>query len=104
MFGVATAVGCLSHTLPVPPPLTPSVSAPDADGIVVLKGGPGSAFPQALVTVWNQRIGEGRSILAKGDGSWQRDIPAQVGDLLQVYQEHDLERSVSVDVQVPASD
>lgn len=100
VFAVGVA-GCLAPTLPIPPPTTPEVTAPDADGNVHLTGGKGSAQPGAYVTVWNLRLERGRTSRAAADGSWSEVVPAQSKDILYVWQESGNDRSDSVEIKVP---
>jgi hypothetical protein len=92
LFGVlALALGaCLAPTLPIPPPSSPDVSVPDANGLVTVKGGAGSAHYGAIVygcnqsTSCNDRI-HGSAVST--DGSWEIDpLPAKRGDEIIVWQ------------------
>jgi hypothetical protein len=88
---LALALGaCLAPTLPIPPPTAPEISAPDADGLVTIKGGARSA--QAASVVFGCNLTAGckiiHGIVANGDGSWQLDpLPAQSKDLVELWQE-----------------
>jgi hypothetical protein len=103
--GVFALAGCLAPTLPVPPPENFDVSAPDADGIVTVKGGKGSARPNWTVHVEKQGNPPGVNGFedtALPDGSWEIKLPAKSGDVLSIWQEQGTERStVSPDKVVP---
>ncbi len=100
-----TLSSCISPTLPVPPPAQPDVTAPDASGLVTVKGQAGSAQPNAEVTVWNQALdegrGEGRTTVARPDGSWTESIPATSKQTLWIWQTVGMDRSSHVEVRVP---
>lgn len=101
----AVLAGCLAPTLPLPPPEQPTIQGPDASGLVTLSGRPGAARPNAEVTVWNPALddgrGEGRTTIARSDGSWSESIPAARGQLLYVWQTVGFERSQQLQVKVP---
>lgn len=101
--GVALCAGCLAPTLPVPPPSSPDVSAPDSDGIVTVKGNAGSARANAIVTVWNENLAENKGVSdrARPDGSWQVKIPAQSKQTLMIWQTTGGEDSNWVELTVP---
>jgi hypothetical protein len=110
---VATGVGCLAPTLPVPPPSTPEVSAPDTTGVVTVQGTKGSAHANATVTVWNETYAESPACAAdpacapgvvrivNPDGSWVVKVKAQSKDLLYVWQTIGNEQSDQSEVHVP---
>ena len=87
---LALALGaCLAPTLPIPPPV-PEISAPNASGLVTVKGGPRSAQFGAVVygcnqtTSCNDRI-HGSAVST--NGSWDIDpLPAKSGDEIIVWQ------------------
>ena len=103
LAGLTVAVaGCLAPTLPIPPPSFPEeVTGPDADGLVHLRGGKGSAQANAYVTVWNLRLERGRTSRAAADGSWSEAVPAQAKDTLYVWQELGNDRSDSIEIKLP---
>ncbi len=100
---VGALTGCLAPTLPVPPPSSPEVSSPDADGIVTVKGGAGSAKANAEVTVWNDNLTgvKGFSGSAAGDGSWEIQLPAQSKQKLWIWQTVGFDRSNTLEISVP---
>lgn len=105
LCAVGVLGGCLSPTLPVPPPGQPEIEGPDASGMVTLKGNAGSAQPNAEVTVWNPALdsgkGEGRTTIANPDGSWKETIPASSKQTLWVWQTVGYERSSQIEVHIP---
>lgn len=101
--GVFALGGCLAPTLPVPPPANPDISAPDADGMVTVKGGKGSARPNWTVHVEKQGNPpgvDGFEDAALADGSWEIKLPAKSGDRLAIWQEQGTERSTVLSDQV----
>jgi hypothetical protein len=81
---VAVALsGCLSPTLPLPPPSKPTVTGPDEKGLVTLDG---NVLSGASVYAANTRTGEIRGQLYTGnDGHYTILIAAQVGDEMEVW-------------------
>ena len=102
MAAIAVA-GCLAPTLPVPPPSSPEVSAPDTDGIVTVKGGQGSAQTNATITVWNPNLEgvKGFSDSARPDGSWEIKLPAQSKQRLLIWQKVGTDTSNTLELTVP---
>ena len=93
--------GCLSPTLPVPPPGQPEVEGPDASGLVTLKGAKDSAQPNAEVAAYNPATKDGRFTVSAADGSWQIVLPASSKQTLWVWQTVGFERSAQIEVRVP---
>jgi hypothetical protein len=85
LFGLG---GCISRTLPLPPPEVRSVTAPDSDGLVTVRG---YALEGAAVGVMNDRTQEG-VITATSDEKcestcpWEAQLHAEIGDSLRVWQ------------------
>jgi hypothetical protein len=102
-LGVVCLAGCLSPTLPVPPPASPEVGPPDADGMVTVKGSKGSAQASADVMVWNPNLDGGTGVTkrAAADGSWQIRIGAKTGDILSITQTVGFEQSTPLELTVP---
>lgn len=75
-----TGSGCLSPTLPLPPPDKPAVTGPDAQGNVELRGG---VQPGATATAVNPRTGDVRGQITGSNGLYDFTIPARVGDQLE---------------------
>lgn len=80
--------GCTSRTLPLPPPDVQEVSAPDDDGMVLVRG---LATGGAAVGIFNDA--EGRGVITvpldtNCDSScpFEASVPAQAGDALRVWQ------------------
>lgn len=96
----AAVSGCLSPTLPLPPPENPEVSKIDADGYVTLTGSSGSVEAGALVYGFNVRIEQGIIVRATDYGSYKLRLPAEVGDQITIWQEVGTEQSASILVKV----
>jgi hypothetical protein len=77
----ALAVGCLSPTLPLPPPSKPTVEGPDEQGNVTLDG----YVTGDAVYAANPRTNEIRGQFVPGDGHYRFQIPAEVGDELDLW-------------------
>lgn len=89
--------GCLSPTLPLPPPGAPEVSAVDKDGNVTLTG---TANANAVVFAFDDRTQGGAIATASPAGAYSMKVAAQLGDAIEVWQEVGSERSSSVVVTV----
>ncbi len=97
-------LGCVAPTLPLPPPLLPTVSS-SADGAVHLTSDRG-ADPNAIVVIYNRnpavaldkRVGGAQ---ADATGSWEADVFATKGDVLDITQETGTTRSAPVSLTVP---
>ncbi|MBO6937973.1 MAG: hypothetical protein JJ863_23590 [Deltaproteobacteria bacterium] len=106
MLGCALAaltglVGCsnsASPTLPIPPPSALS-TPPDADGFVTIQGS--SGIEGAMVSAFNERIGEG--VIGEIDdlGEFTLRLPAQSGDPIAVWQTVGSQRGEILTVLVP---
>jgi hypothetical protein len=102
-------LACASPTLPLPPPLTPSVAKSMTQGIYVLSSMNG-AQPGAFIGIVNPdpqvplmlRAGGAQ---ADGGGSWTATIGARSGDVVEVWQEIESdqgsESSAYTEVQIP---
>jgi hypothetical protein len=103
-LALGLALGCTSPTLPLPPPSAPSIlagSTPDTVTLTSLNG----VEPNALVLVVNRNLDLPRSqrvsaTLADEQGSWELEVFAVAGDLLDISQESGTTRSPSTTVQV----
>ncbi len=95
------AVGCLSPTLPLPPPAAPSVTSPDATGYVTLTAGAHGAQPDALVFCINSRTNHGDDTYAGNDGSYTMRVQANSQDHLLIGQLVNQQESDTVEVIVP---
>jgi hypothetical protein len=101
----AGSPGCESPTLPLPPPVAPTI-APGADANhVKLVSTCGGAEPNAVIVIVNSNPtvppdeAVGGSI-SNGCGAWDAVVYAHVGDYLEITQEYGTTRSTPVDVQV----
>jgi hypothetical protein len=95
LFALAGA-GCTSRTLPLPPPEVQALSAPDADGIVRVRG---LAQAGASIGVINEVTQTGTVVTTIGDDCdrncpFEAEIEAVAGDALRVWQFFETERSV----------
>ena len=94
------AAGCLSPTLPLPPPENPSVSTVDSDGYVTLTGSEGSAQSGAMVYAFNRATNDGDFRVATQNGAYELRVRAAVGDRIAVWQADGQETSTSIYVKV----
>jgi hypothetical protein len=97
--------GCTSPTLPLPPPEVPSLSLGPNAGKVHLHSDQG-ATPNALIIAFNVNPNLPRTDRVTGTqaddrGSWDMDVSASPGDVIEITQETDNTRSPSIDVTVP---
>jgi hypothetical protein len=101
---IAVVAACTSPTIPLPPPSLPVVSAgttPDKVKLSSVRG----VEPHALVVVYNrnpavppgQRVGGAE---ADEQGSWETEVHAKTGDVLDVTQEFGSSRSPPTTVRV----
>ena len=91
--------GCLSPTLPLPPPDRPDVTAPDDGGLVRLQG---LAVPQAEVIAWNHRNDLIAGQVTGDDARYDFTIKGDAGDLIELWYVQGSDESPSVRVTVPA--
>lgn len=101
LLAAIVVAGCTSRTLPLPPPEVVEVSAPDADGLVTVRG---LALEGAGIGVLNDMDGEGVIVspLETGCDSacpFEARLPAESGDPLRVWQF--FETTSTTDVAVP---
>jgi hypothetical protein len=102
---LALAAACTSPTLPLPPPEVPSVTLSPTTGKVHLHSAQG-ATPNALVIAFNLNPNLPRAERVTGTqaddgGSWDMDVTAGPGDVIEITQETDNTRSPSIEVTVP---
>ncbi|MCA9643306.1 MAG: hypothetical protein H6718_13870 [Polyangiaceae bacterium] len=91
------SVGCLSPTLPLPPPDKPDVEGPDQDGYVTLTGVvPSYALAQAL----NLRTGEIAGQVTDETGRYEFRLRAEIDDECVFWYNDDTERSPSVQFKI----
>lgn len=93
--------GCLSPTLPLPPPSRPdTIEGPDQQGLVHVEGTvPG--YAEAFLK--NDRTGVGVFQQTGRDGRYSLSIAAQPGDYLQLWYEQNGDESPFTDVYVPGA-
>ncbi len=94
-------LGCLSPTLPLPPPNRPDVSSPDAEGFVRLQG---VAAPQAEVIAWNHRTDLIAGQVTGDDSRYDFQIKAEASDVIELWYVQGSEESQSIRVVVPAAE
>ena len=108
-FAVATfvfaLVACASPTIPLPPPALPTVTASSTPGHVHLSSKSG-AEPNAIIVIVNQNtsIPADQRVSgseADGSGSWDADVLASKGDVLEITETSGTVTSPSTTVQVP---
>lgn len=90
-LALGALVACISPTLPLPPPTTPTISEGSAPDMVKLSSERG-VQPNALVVVVNLNDERPRhrrvaGTFADENGSWELEIHALPGDRLDVTQE-----------------
>jgi hypothetical protein len=98
------SLACTTPTLPLPPPTAPTVTTgtqPETARLISTQG----AEPNALIIVINRNSALPKNkrvsgTLADENGSWDLEVPAKVGDFLDVSQETGTTRSAPVTVQV----
>lgn len=98
----AAGVACVSPTLPLPPPAQPSVFVGSEPNTFLLKSEQG-ALPNALIVVVNRNasLPRGQRVegtLADEQGSWELEIVANVGDIVDISQEDGTTRSPAISV------
>lgn len=95
---LACAPGCYGPTLPLPPP-TALVSAPDATGVVDLRG---EALPDAYVLALNVDTDEGVIGRADPGGRYAVRLRADVGHTIEIWQMTTMDGGQHGTVIVPA--
>jgi hypothetical protein len=89
--GVSLAGGCLSPTLPLPPPDVPGTIASAADGVWAIQG---TCIPGAQVTVLNEVTGKGEVFVdLENTGRYNVELHATLCDFVTVSQEAHNEES-----------
>jgi len=99
-LGPLLVAGCLAPTLPLPPPSEPTVTGPDANGLVRLQG---SAPAGSWITAYNRDLGEGYFQDVR-DGRYDFELPARVGDTIILWYELRGERSLPYEFRVRPSE
>ncbi len=103
---VLVAIACASPTLPLPPPAVPSVAPSATDPAKVHLVSTRGAEANAIIVIVNLNPsipGDRRVSGAQADasGSWDADVQATRGDVLEITQEFGSTRSTPTNVQVP---
>jgi hypothetical protein len=98
LFGAAA--GCTSRTVPLPPPIVESLSLPNEDGLVRVRG---LAHEGASIGVMNEATQEGVVVTSHETGcdsscAFEAHIAAEVGDTIRVWQFFETESSRHVEV------
>jgi hypothetical protein len=107
--GLATVLavaGCASPTLPLPPPMQPSIEKGVDANHIKLAAGCGGAQVGAIIVIenTNSAVADDERIsgsIATACGAWDASVYAHSGDVLNVTQESETEVSTPVVVQVP---
>lgn len=104
MLAVAIALGvaCTTPTLPLPPPTPPTISTGTEPNTFRLASDRG-AIPNALIIVVNRNASLPRSqrvegTIADAQGSWELEIVANTGDVVDISQEDGTTRSPATTV------
>jgi hypothetical protein len=107
LFALAAlaAMSCASPTLPLPPPAQPIISKGPMPGVVHLTSN-GGAEANAIIVIINhdpnipldKRVSGSQ---ADANGTWDADVTANSGDILEVTQEFGSTRSPPIDVNIP---
>jgi hypothetical protein len=87
----AVALACTSPTLPLPPPSLPEVTQSSQAGYIHLSS-KGGVEANAIVVIVNQNLNVPNSdrvggAIADAEGSWETDVLASKGDVLDITQE-----------------
>ncbi len=102
---LSVGLGCLSPTLPLPPPGRPTLEpASDADHITLVADR-GSAEAYAIIVIVNSNTLVPNNLAVSGsradvDGAWKAVVFAHSGDVLNITQEFGTTRSPPTVVQV----
>lgn len=91
MFLALLGIGCVTPTLPLPPPASPTIFEGAEQGTYRLSSDRG-AVPNALIIIINRDESLSRDKRVSGtfadeNGSWDALVYAKVGDVLDVSQE-----------------
>ena len=103
---VALVAACASPTLPLPPPAVPDVAYSQTDPTMVHLTSVRGAEPNAIIVIFNasaavpldKRVTGSQ---ADAEGTWDANVVASRGDVLEITQESGVTRSPPADVQVP---
>lgn len=89
-------VGCLSPTLPLPPPNEPTVTGPNSEGWARLRG---SAPKGSWITAYNRNLALGY-IQDVPEGAYDFEIQARVGDEIVLWYEIGGDESLPVEFKI----
>lgn len=98
LLGAALLVGCLSPSLPLPPPYEPTTTPSSVGSDYVHLDGRG-AESNATINVTNNSAPHdkhGVIALADGNGNWQCDVWGHKGETLIVTQSIGYDQSISI--------
>lgn len=103
-LSVFCALACTSPTLPLPPPVAPSITSGAEPNTFRLSSERG-AQPNALIIVVNRNESLSREdrvngTIADENGTWEVTVEGAVGDFVDIAQESDSARSASTTVQL----
>ncbi|AKV02165.1 hypothetical protein AKJ09_08828 [Labilithrix luteola] len=104
ILALTVGAACTTPTLPLPPPASPSIVEGTEPGTFHLSSTNG-AEPNALILVVNRNEAVPRDrrvsgTIADTQGSWELDVPATSGDLLDISQESGTVRSPTITITV----
>jgi hypothetical protein len=99
-------LGCISPTLPLPPPGRPTLEAASDVDHITLVAGDGSAEANAIIVIVNSNTALPSDLSVSGSradaaGAWRAVVFAHTGDVLDITQEFGTTRSPPTIVQVP---
>ena len=84
---VVLFIGCNSPTLPLPPPSEGQIQMSIVgENTIEVSGLQDSVAPYALVTCFNNSTGKGVVGIASGEGTFQLELEAASGDVVEIWQ------------------
>jgi len=106
LWAGVSASGCTSPTLPLPPPLAPSITAgPDADHVLLAAGcNPPEASSVIVIINTTAGVPMDRAVggaLTNDCGAWDAIVYAHSGDVLDITYEIDGQTSLPTTVSPP---
>ena len=103
-LGLSLAAGCISPTLPMPPPGEPEVDGPTAEGTATLSGKVPEPNARVFAINWSEEERGGNGFAgdyADDQGYYRFEIQAQVGDRCELWYEYGGEESYHRDFDIP---
>ena len=98
----ALALACTSPTLPLPPPIAPSIATGQEPNTWKLTSQNGAQPNALIITVnRNETLPRGERVagtIADEQGSWELEVLGTAGDVVDVSQEDGTTRSPSISV------